>query len=645
MREDAADRAAAQGQPAAPAGGRGAAGHGVLRLIETTDLHCHILPWDYFAERPAPGLGLGPAAGLAARLRAAAAASLLLDNGDFLQGNPLGDYVALERGLSPGETHPMIAAMNAAGIDAATLGNHDFDYGLDFLLAALAAARFPVVSANAVLALGAGPRQDRTLLPPWTILERPWPGRAAPLRIGIIGFLPPQVMVWNEKHLAGRLQLRDIVETARARVPELREAGAEVVVALAHTGIGAREHAPGMENAALPLARVPGIDAVLTGHSHLAFPSPLFAGREGLDVARARIEGVPAVMPGAWGSHLGVVDLALAERGGRLAVVRARAGLRPLARRGKEGAARPAAPVPAALRAVARPWHAETQAYFARPVGRTARPLQSYFALVAADPVMALVAEAQRAHAARALAGGPHAGLPILSAVSPFKAGGRGGAGFYTDVPAGPLRMKDVCNLYLYPNQLRALRLSGALVAAWLERSAGQFRRIEPGAQDAPLIDPAFPSHHFDVMHGATYAIDLAAPPRFDPDGRLLDPAASRIRDLRVEGRPLAPEAEVIVVTNDYRAAGGGGFPGTGPGAAVLATAETNRAILAAYLAAAGLVDPAPEPVWRFLPMPGTTVTFDTAPAAEAHRAALGRPDITPLGPVEEGFFRYRLTL
>ncbi|PKM01849.1 MAG: hypothetical protein CVV17_06500, partial [Gammaproteobacteria bacterium HGW-Gammaproteobacteria-7] len=56
-------------------------------------------------------------------------------------------------------------------------------------------------------------------------------------------------------------------------------AGADLVVALCHSGIGAADHVAGMENAALPLARVPGIDALLTGHSHLVFPDPAFAGR------------------------------------------------------------------------------------------------------------------------------------------------------------------------------------------------------------------------------------------------------------------------------------------------------------------------------------------------------------------------------
>ncbi len=623
-----------------------------LRVIATTDLHSALLPFDYFAAQPAPGIGLARAAGLATRLAAAAGLdgglALLVDNGDFLQGAPLGDFVGLDRGLAADEAHPMIAAMNAAGYAAATLGNHDFDYGLDFLLAALAGARFPVVSANAVLAPGASPRADRTLVPPWTILERRLHDAAGverPLRIGLIGLLPPQTAVWNAKHLDGRLTVRDMVETAAARVPELREAGAEVVIALAHTGIGPGRAVPGMENAAIPLARVPGIDAIVAGHSHLLFPSAGFAGRAGVSGRRGTIFGRPVAMAGAWGAHLGVLDLDLAHGPGGWRVAGGRGAVRAVGRRGPGGGQQGAAPASPAVLAAAEAWHAETLAYLGRAVGRTLRPISSHFALVAPDPGMALIAAAQTAHVAARLRGTAHAGLPVLAAVAPFKAGGRGGPGFYTDIPAGPLTMRDVADLYLYPNHIRALRLTGAEVLDWLERGAAQFARVAPGAQDAPLIDPAFPSHNFDVMHGMTYAIDLSAPARHGPEGELLDPAASRITDARLGGRPLDPRAEVIVATNDYRAAGGGRFLGAGAARVVLDGAETNRAVLAAWLAAQGTVDPRAAEVWRFRPMPGTTVLFDSAPAAARHLPALGRGDITVAGPGPGGFLRFRLAL
>ena len=261
-------------------GGLSAGQRGVhLRVIETTDLHLHLLPYDYYADRPWDGIGLVSAARLIEQARAEAPNALLFDNGDFLQGTPMGDYVAHERGLREGDVHPIIAAMNALDFDAITLGNHEFNYGLDFLMRAIDGAACPVVSSNLATRLGADPRRDRTLIKPYVLLDRQVTdgmGVAHPIRIGVIGFAPPQVVDWDNHALDGRLFARDIVGAARAWVPEMIEAGADLILALAHTGIGAARHSDGMENAAVPLARVPGIDALLTGHSHLVFPSPVF---------------------------------------------------------------------------------------------------------------------------------------------------------------------------------------------------------------------------------------------------------------------------------------------------------------------------------------------------------------------------------
>src|SRR6056297_1827805 len=143
-----------------------------LRLLETTDLHVHVFPYDYYADRPVDTVGLSRTASIIKGVRAESTNSLLLDNGDFLQGNPMGDYIAYERGMKEGDMHPVIAAMNTLGFDASTLGNHEFNYGLDFLMKSLAGADFPVVSANVVKEVGAEPTQDTTLIKPYVILDR-----------------------------------------------------------------------------------------------------------------------------------------------------------------------------------------------------------------------------------------------------------------------------------------------------------------------------------------------------------------------------------------------------------------------------------------------------------------------------------------
>ncbi len=276
--------------------------------METTDIHVHVFPYDYYADKPRDTVGLSRTASIINEIRSEATNSILVDNGDFLQGNPMGDYIAYERGMKEGDAHPIITAFNTVGYDAATLGNHEFNYGLDFLEKSLASAEFPVVLANVSKAQGATPRDDKTLIKPYAIIDREiemGDGTKHSIKIGVIGFAPPQIMNWDRKHLEGNVQARDIVETARAYVPEMKEQGCDLVIALSHSGIGDANHVDGMENASVVLAGVDGIDALVTGHNHLVFPSPTFSDRPGIDVEKGTLMGKPAVMGGFWGSHLG----------------------------------------------------------------------------------------------------------------------------------------------------------------------------------------------------------------------------------------------------------------------------------------------------------------------------------------------------
>ena len=284
-----------------------------LRLLSTTDIHTHIVDYDYYRDQPDISLGFARTATLIRQARAEVRNSLLFDSGDLIQGNPLGDYVAVEQRLQPGQVHPVFKAMNQLDYAAATLGNHEFNYGLDFLRTTLAGANFPYVTSNVFVA---GP--DRAAAPPliqpFVILDRDFVdegGVTRRLRVGVIGFVPPQIMLWDRANLDGRVFVIDVVEAARRYVPQMRAAGADLVVALIHSGLSAAP-ARGMdENAAAYLAQVTGVDAILAGHSHLVFPGPSFANLPGVDVARGTIHGVPTVMAGFWGSHVGVVDLTL----------------------------------------------------------------------------------------------------------------------------------------------------------------------------------------------------------------------------------------------------------------------------------------------------------------------------------------------
>lgn len=581
-----------------------------LRVLATSDLHAHLAAYDYFTDRPAPHLGLAQIAPLVAAARAEpGVATLLVDNGDFLQGTPLGDLAA-EGALGPGP-HPVIAAMNALGYDAAALGNHEFNFGLPVLRRVLAAARFPVLAANIS---GAGlPCAPRVVL---TRQVADGAGRVHALRIGLAGFVPPQILTWDRQHLEGRLAARDILAAARDLLPALRR-DSDLVVALAHTGLGGDAHRDGHEDAGAALAGLPGIDAVVMGHSHQVFPGPAFDGRPGV-AEGGLLQGKPAVMPGFGGSHLGVIDLALEPEGAGWRVADALARAVPVTARAEDDSP---------LAALVAPAHAATLAQVRRPIGHAAAPLNSFFAQIAPDPALRLVAEAQRDRILRSLQETGGCDAPILSAVSPFKTGARLGPGFYTDIPAGPLLMRHVADLYYFPNTLCALRVTGAGLVDWLEQVAAQFATLAEGAA-APLLAPDFPGYNFDTLFGLSYAFDLTAPP------------GQRLRDLCHAGRPVRPGDRFVVATNSYRAAGGGLSV---KGERVLGLPEQVRDILLRHIAAGGTPPEGPDG-WRFAPMPGRSALFDTAPAAQAHLHRIASLAPEPLGLTEAGFLRLRLT-
>ncbi|MBD3664740.1 bifunctional 2',3'-cyclic-nucleotide 2'-phosphodiesterase/3'-nucleotidase [Sulfitobacter aestuariivivens] len=619
-----------------------------LRIMETTDLHVHVFPYDYYADKPRDTVGLARTASLIKGIRDEATNSLLIDNGDFLQGNPMGDFIAYERGMKDGDMHPIIQAMNTLGFDASTLGNHEFNYGLDFLMKSLAGANFPVVSANIALEMGSDPTKDKTLLPPYVIMDHKvtdGEGVEHDIKVGLIGFVPPQVMNWDRRHLEGKVQARDIIETAKAYIPQMKEAGADIIVALSHSGIGAADHSEGMENAAVPLAGVDGVDAILTGHSHLVFPSPGYADFAGADVDAGTLMGTPATMGGFWGSHMGLIDLLVEKEGGAWRVVSAVSEARPISKRNEDRSITALVESDEAVLASAQKEHDETLAYVRRAVGKTDAPLHSYFALVADDPSVQIVSIAQLWYIEQMMKGTEHEGLPILSAAAPFKAGGRGGPEYYTDVPKGDVAIKNVADLYLYPNTARAVRVTGQQVKDWLERSAGIFNQIEPGAQDAPLLDASFPSYNFDVIDGVSYQIDLSQPSKYDPKGVLVNVDASRIVNLEYNGAPLEMDAEFIIATNNYRAGGGGDFPGASPDTTVFEGPDTNRDVIVRYIVEKGTISPRADANWTFKPMPGTTVLFDTGPAARAYAADVPGVSIEEAGEGNDGFVRFRISL
>ena len=442
-----------------------------------------MLPYDYYRDKPDDTVGLARTATLIAAARAEAKNALLFDNGDLIQGSPMGDCVAYKRGMKAGDVHPMFAGMNTLDYTCATLGNHEFNYGLSFLGFSLAGAKFPFVCANLVKADGT------PLVKPWIVFDKEVVDEAGGkqrLRVGVIGFVPPQIMQWDQGQ-PGR-QGDDAATSwsaAQRHVPELRRQ-CDMLVALCHSGIEGGERKGGEENAALHLAEGARHRRDLHGASAQGVPRqgfrrhPRRRRREGHAARRARRHGRLLGQPSRHHRPRPRQD------GRRLDESRTTGrGPPDLRAQGPQRGSPRRDARPDVVEAV-KADHEGTLAYVRQPVGETKNPINSFFALVADDPSVQIVSKAQIWYVAQLAATDPALkGLPVLSAAAPFKAGGRGGPDYYTDVKAGPIAIKDVADIYLYPNTVRAVKISGAEVREWLERSAGLFNRIDP-AQDRP---------------------------------------------------------------------------------------------------------------------------------------------------------------
>ncbi|WP_037066407.1 bifunctional 2',3'-cyclic-nucleotide 2'-phosphodiesterase/3'-nucleotidase [Allorhizobium undicola] len=633
-----------------PFAARAASNQAHLRLMETTDIHVNLMPYDYYADKPNDTLGLSRTASLIDGIRAEAGNSMLIDNGDLLQGSPMGDYMAYKKGMKAGDLHPVMKAMNALGYDCGTLGNHEFNYGLDFMFNTLAAAKHPIVCANLTKGqLAADPRKDELFFKPFVIIEKKikdGAGNESPIKVGFIGFVPPQIMVWDAKNLEGKAQTRDIVEAARAWVPVMKEQGADIVIALSHSGIDAKGQSEKMENASLYLAGVEGIDAIFTGHQHLVFPGPkTWEGMQGVDAVKGTLMGKPAVMAGFWGSHMGLIDLLLEKDGKSWKIVDFTSEARPIYHRDDSKKIIADTGDKAAIVAAVKEEHEATLTYVRTPVGKTAAPLYSYFALVADDPSVQIVSNAQLWYIKDMLKETKFKDYPVLSAAAPFKAGGRGGADYYTDVPAGDIAIKNVSDLYLYPNTVQAVLITGAQVKNWLEMSAGMFNQIKQGSQDAELLNLDFPSYNYDVIDGVTYEIDLSEPAKYDKDGKEINPQANRIKKLSFDGKPIDPTQKFVVVTNNYRAGGGGKFPEITSDKVIFVGPDTNRDVIVRYIVSQGTINPSADGNWRFAPLSGTTASFQTGPKGRAFAGKVVGAKIEDAGDGTDGFAKYRLVL
>ncbi|MCL1124855.1 bifunctional 2',3'-cyclic-nucleotide 2'-phosphodiesterase/3'-nucleotidase [Shewanella surugensis] len=614
-----------------------------LRILETSDLHSNIMDFNYYLGTDDPTIGLARTASLIDEARNEKTNVVLVDNGDLLQGSPMGDYIA-KKGLNSGDTHPAYKAMNTLDYVVGNIGNHEFNYGLDFLKNAISGADFPYINANVYCdsyECWDKVQKGDNLFTPYLIKEKQVldnKGHKQTIKIGYIGFVPPQIMQWDAQNLQGKVRVDDIVKTAEKFIPIMQKEGADIIIAIPHSGIGSvydiKVNDIENENATFALTYVEGIDAIAFGHSHAIFPDKQYEGLYNTDIIKGTLNDVPAVMPGRWGDNLGIIDLTLKRSDGKWIVEDSQSESRPIYQ--------DKAQVEASLdiRQAVEIDHLGTLEFVEQPIGKASSNIYSFLSLVQDDPSVQIVSDSQLDKVKQQIANISSLNhLPVLSAAAPFKAGGRhsttSDSEQYVQVDMGDLTYKNAADLYVYPNTLVALKINGSELKDWLECSANLFNQINPKNETTQqLINwNNHPTYNFDVIDGVTYQIDITQPSKYDSDCQIVSGQenAARIVDLtytdetgyHYTGGEFAA-MDFIVATNNYRAFGEK-FAGTGVNNIVLELPDENRDVLARYITAQtsahGEVTSVADNNWRFKTIATDTtldIRFETQDSTKA---------------------------
>jgi 2',3'-cyclic-nucleotide 2'-phosphodiesterase/3'-nucleotidase len=545
-----------------------------LTIMGTTDLHGCVFNWDYFknteyTDSALNDIGLAKVATLveAVRLQRGRANTLMIDAGDTIQGTPLAYYFARIAPITRRKMHPMAAAMNHIGYDAAALGNHEFNYGIPLLRTFADQLHFPLLGANAL--------DSRTGLPafrPYVIKTVKVRGER-PVKVGILGLTNPGIAIWDKANVEGRMTFPGLVEQAKIWVPRMRASGVDVVVVAAHSGATTSssygDALPFPENAATLVAQqVPGIDAILVGHAHQEI-----AERRVVNETTGR--EVVLTEPLRWGMRLSLIDLTLVRKNHRWTVQSVGSSVLN---------SNTVAEDPHVKKLLTAD-HDTVVTYVNGVIGSCTQAMSCstarYQDTAALDFINLVQGEAVRA----GIAGTPEAALPILSIAAPF----------YKDanIPSGAVSVRDVAGLYIYDNTLLGITFTGAEVLAYLEKSAFYFKQVSGTGPFTPdqltnavtVVAPAgTPDYNYDVMGGLdarlTYDIDVSKAP------------GARILNLKYAGADIDLAAKFVVAINNYRQSGGGGFPGVTTAPVVHNAQQEVRQLIIDWVTSHQVIDP-----------------------------------------------------
>ncbi|MCM3783739.1 bifunctional metallophosphatase/5'-nucleotidase [Neobacillus mesonae] len=479
----------------------------VITLLETSDVHGHIYPTNYRGAGE-KHLGFAKLSDIIRKERMKDPSLLLLDNGDLLQGTPfMYHYAKYDRS----GVHPAAKLLNMLKYDAAIIGNHEFNYGLELLHSTMDNAECPYLSANIINQSDRQPAFGQ----PYQIFEM-----QEGIRIAVLGVTTHYIPNWEEPANIHGLEFEDALASAEKWIKHIRTTELpDAVVVCYHGGF---ERDPLTGEATEPLTgenqgyemcmQLEGMDVLLTGHQHR-----LLAGA---------LNGVAFAQPGSAGQAMAKVQLTFDRNEEGRWVLAEKSSLLLHA---DEAEADPE------VLALFAEGERNTQAWLDQPIGRAAGDLSI------SDPFAARQED--------------HAFTEFINRVQMEVTGASiSCAAIFTNEARGfteQITMRDVVSNYIYPNTLKVVLLKGREIREALEQNSLYFALNETTGelQVSESYTQPKPQHfNYDMWEGIEYELDISRP------------QGSRVTKLERDGAPLDPEAEYEVVMNSYRSGGGGNF-------------------------------------------------------------------------------------
>ncbi len=474
-------------------------------ILETSDVHGNILPINYGNNAAAP-LGMAKLSSYIKEIKNKEKNTFIIDNGDIIQGTPLTYHFVKQMEDKP---NPLIHVLNYLEYDAAVIGNHEFNYGLDVLKSAVSEANFPFLSANILHHA----TKETYFGTPYVIKKY-----QSGIKVAVLGVTTHYIPNWeNPAHIKG-LYFEDAIQSTKRWVQYIRETEKPDVLVVSYHGGFERDIDTGEliekdmgENQAYRMCmEIDGIDVLLTGHQHRLLSSQL--------------NGVIIVQPGYNGQAIAEVQLELQYEDEQWIITR------------KEGRIITAEllETDCAIVELTSSYEDETQNWLDQPIGTIEGNMEiydSFLARLEEHPAIEFINIVQM-----------NAANVDISNTALFNNNAKG---FPNDVT-----MRDIVSNYIYPNTLRVLRITGKDLRSALERSASYFIVNQHGEID---INPEFitpkPQHYnYDMWEGINYTIHVDRP------------IGKRIEDVFYKGKAIHDDDEYEVVMNNYRAGGGGEY-------------------------------------------------------------------------------------